>query len=67
VGAQRRVNELVKRTKLLRAIAVLTNFLREEMPFFGKESKKEKVYKYLYLFILLFLSIFSFFFFFSAY
>ena len=43
VCAQRRVNELVKRAKLLRAIASLTSYLREEMPILGKDKKKAEV------------------------
>lgn len=40
VCAQRRVNELVKRTKLCRAIGALTSYLRDEMPIFYKDKKK---------------------------
>eukprot|EP00770_Monocercomonoides_exilis_P000368 MONOS_366.1-p1 / transcript=MONOS_366.1 / gene=MONOS_366 / organism=Monocercomonoides_exilis_PA203 / gene_product=EH domain-containing protein / transcript_product=EH domain-containing protein / location=Mono_scaffold00006:63958-66505(-) / protein_length=666 / sequence_SO=supercontig / SO=protein_coding / is_pseudo=false len=43
VAAQRRVNELVKRTKLCRAVAALTTYLRDEMPVFGKDKKKAEM------------------------
>ncbi|KAH7820124.1 putative EH-domain containing 4 [Monocercomonoides exilis] len=43
VAAQRKVNEVVKRTKLSRAIAALTTYLKEEMTFFGKEKKKAEL------------------------
>ncbi|KAK2959376.1 hypothetical protein BLNAU_5685 [Blattamonas nauphoetae] len=39
-NAQRRVNELVKRTKLCRAIAALTSYLKDTIPVFSKEKKK---------------------------
>jgi len=43
-GALRKINELVKRIRLLRVHACLLDYLREQMPlFFGKEDKKKEL------------------------
>ncbi len=39
----RQVNEMVKRTRLVRVHAMLIDHLRQELPMFGKEAKQKKM------------------------
>ncbi|KAA6374093.1 MAG: putative RME1A, RME-1/EHD family protein, partial [Streblomastix strix] len=42
ISALRRVNELVRRTRLCRAIAALLTYFKQELPIFGKDKKKQE-------------------------